>query len=87
METQEAERRLLIGRGPGEDGGEERVEELDGLTAGDEDDEFVVLGELNHGQSISLHCCTGPTKPDLQVDLQQSNSQLLPVSSYQTNIT
>lgn len=46
METQEAERRLPIGRGLGEDGGEERVEELDGLAAGGEDDEFVVLGEL-----------------------------------------
>lgn len=87
METQEAERRLLIGRGPGEDRGEERVEELDGLTAGDEDDELVVLGELNHKQSVSLHCCTESTNQDLQVDPQQSNSQPLPVSSYQTNIT
>lgn len=47
METKEAEPRLLISRGPSEDGGEERVEELDDLTARGEDDEFVVLGKLN----------------------------------------
>lgn len=47
METQEADPRLLTGRGPREDGGEEGVEELDGLAARDEDDDFVVLGKLN----------------------------------------
>lgn len=43
METHKVEPKLLIGGGPGEDGSEERVEELDGLTAREEDDEFVVL--------------------------------------------
>lgn len=47
VETQEAEARLLIGRRRAEDRQEERVEELDGLTARDEDDEFLVLRKLN----------------------------------------
>lgn len=41
----------MIGRGPGEDGGEERVQELHGLAARDEDDEFVVLRKLSDGDS------------------------------------
>lgn len=48
METQEAELRLLIGGGPREDGGEEGVQELDGLAAREEDDKFVVLRKLNN---------------------------------------
>lgn len=55
METQEAESRLLIGRGPGGDGGEERVEELDGLAARDEDDELVVLRKLNDNDKRSTN--------------------------------
>lgn len=55
METQEAEPRLAIGGGPGEDGDEERVEELDGLAARDEDDDFVVLRKLNDNNSKSVH--------------------------------
>ena len=47
METQEADSRFLIGPGATEDGGEENVEELGSLTAGDEDDEFVVLRKLS----------------------------------------
>lgn len=46
VETQETELRPVIGRWPGENSGEERVEELNGLAARDEDDEFVVLREL-----------------------------------------
>lgn len=37
------DRRLVIGR---EDGGEQRVEELDDLAARDEDDEFAFVRKL-----------------------------------------
>jgi len=50
METKEAEPRLLIGGGPGEDRGEEAVQELDCLAARGEDDEFVVLRKLQQQQ-------------------------------------
>lgn len=43
METQEAEE---TGRGLGQDGAEEKVEEVDGFAAGDEHDDLVVLREL-----------------------------------------
>lgn len=57
METQEADPRLMIGRGPREDRGEERVEELNGLAARDEHDEFVVLRKLNDNDSLLMMCC------------------------------
>lgn len=47
METQEADSGVVMG--PTEDRREERVEELDCLAAGDEDDELVVLRKLNRG--------------------------------------
>lgn len=49
MQTKESGLRLLLGGVCGEDRGEERVEELHSLAAGDEDDDFVVLRELEHG--------------------------------------
>lgn len=40
------QRRLVIGR---EDGGKQRVEELDSLAARDEHDEFALARKLKHG--------------------------------------
>lgn len=54
METQEVE------RGPArQDRDEERVEELDGLAARHEDDEFVVLRKLNTEQSTGAFLAAG----------------------------
>lgn len=46
METQELDRRLVSGWRSREDGEEERVEEVYDLTAGDEDDDLIVLRKL-----------------------------------------
>ena len=54
METQQVQR-LVIGRGPAEDGLEEAEEELHGLTARHEDDHLVPLGKLHTHTHTHTH--------------------------------
>lgn len=85
METQEADSRILIGQRPTEDGGEEHVEELCRLAAGDEDDEFVVLRKLND-DIISQRSCQ-PIRSKQEVSVYLAFAQYESSQTHQSDLT